>query len=283
MNFNRMTFPRLLMLAALLIGLLPHLEFAQSVTQTVPAYQSKSGMTVATSPLCIDLTQQAFNDHTFIYSTTLTTSAVLVTVTGSTNTNSFSTVTTGSTTTGATINFTGVYTNLCFAVTTLTGSGASVNVAYVGLLAGASGPISNVNLAQVAGATVNTGNGTASGSQRVAIASDSTPFTVASSPNPAFVTSYAGTAGMTTITSGSTTSFSSTTTEVTDAYCTNITSSAVVINLTDGAGNYFLKNFSLAANSALPAGWAYNTIWTTGIKASANTANAVNCQFNGFQ
>lgn len=103
------------------------------------------------------------------------------------------------------------------------------------------------------------------------------------SPNPAFVASYAGTVGMVTVTSGSTTSFSSTTTDVTDAYCVNITASAVTINLTDGAGNYFLRNFSLAANSALPAGWAYNTIWTTGIKASANTASAVNCQFNGFQ
>lgn len=101
MNFKRLTFPRLLMLAALALGLMPPLAFAQSVTQVVPAYQSKIGMTAATSPLCIDLTQSAVNDHTFVYSTTRTTSTVLVTITGSTDSNAFTSVTTGSTTTAA--------------------------------------------------------------------------------------------------------------------------------------------------------------------------------------
>jgi hypothetical protein len=42
----------------------------------------------------------------------------------------------------------------------------------------------SVNLAQVAGGTVNTGNGTASGSQRIAIASDNTAFSVNAQPTP---------------------------------------------------------------------------------------------------
>lgn len=103
------------------------------------------------------------------------------------------------------------------------------------------------------------------------------------SPNPAFVASYAGTVGMVTVASGSTTSFTSSTSVATTFPIVNITSAAVVLNVTDGAGVYFLKNFSLAANSAVPANWCYGCVFTSGVKISANTASAINSQFNGFQ
>lgn len=100
-------------------------------------------------------------------------------------------------------------------------------------------------------------------------------------PNGSFVTDYAGTAGMTTVTSGTTSSFTSTTTLTTLATCTNITGTATLLNLMDGAGAYILRNFSVPANSniSLPSGLR----WISGIKASAGAANAINCGFDGKQ
>jgi hypothetical protein len=103
------------------------------------------------------------------------------------------------------------------------------------------------------------------------------------SPNPAFTATYTGTVGMTAVASASTTSLNTATTLVTEFPIVNISGATVTINAMDGAGNYFLRNFSLPANSALPAGWAYNTVWLSGIKISASVASSVNAQANGFQ
>lgn len=143
------------------------------------------------------------------------------------------------------------------------------------------GGTQDVNVKQVNGGTVNTGNGTASGSERVSIPSDNTPFGIISNSTGSFVTDVVTSLGMVAITSGTTTSWGTTTEQTTYSTCTNTTASNILINAMDGAGNYILKNATIVANSMLPSNWAYGLVWLNGIKVSTNTSTGVNCQFNG--
>lgn len=94
--------------------------------------------TAGNAQRCVDLNGKVITDHTFNYQPINGPSAVTITITG-TRAGAQSTITTGGTTTGGSIHFTGTYSGLCFVVTTLTGNGALVNGSYKGVSPGASG------------------------------------------------------------------------------------------------------------------------------------------------
>lgn len=91
--------------------------------------------------------------------------------------------------------------------------------------------------------------------------------------------------GITTITSGSTTTLLAATTAVQAIWCANLTASSVNLTITDGSNSYYVgPNFPLTANNNgalinIPGG----LIMASGVKASAGTASAVNCQVVGKQ
>ncbi len=130
------------------------------------------------SQRCVDLNGKVITDHTFNYQPNVGPSAITITITGQ-RAGVQSTVTTGTTTTGGSIHFTGTYNQLCFVVTTLTGAGATVNGSYSGVngASAASGSVSvtgDVSVVQPTGSNlhvvVDSGGGGGSTGQGDAIA-----------------------------------------------------------------------------------------------------------------
>lgn len=116
--------------------------FAQGtvkITPLSPVTWSDTGL-IQGSQRCQSLKGTNAYAHTFVYTTQATTSTILVTITASTDgTVPGATITTKTTTSGDIIQFSGVYSNICFTVTTLTGTGAKVAFSYGGdISAGAS-------------------------------------------------------------------------------------------------------------------------------------------------
>jgi len=180
------------------------------------------------------------------------------------------------------------------------------------------------NLAQVNGVTTAVGNGTANtGTQRVTIASDNTPFGVTgpltdtqlrATPVPisgtvtanvgALVTGTANVGIMRAVPSsctqstpfnnstvgvatGAGTTVTSTTTCVTLVYVNNITNSAVTFRLADKAGTPVIW-IGGNADYIVPANSNVSfplegVLFTSGITAIAGTASAINLQVNGLQ
>lgn len=99
----------------------------------------------------------------------------------------------------------------------------------------------------------------------------------------AYTTDFLG--GITTLASGSTSTITSTTTLVQSMYCNNATGSAVNVQITDGSNVYYVgPNYSLPANSNVRfISDALGYVFASGIRASAGTASAVNCQASGKQ
>ena len=99
----------------------------------------------------------------------------------------------------------------------------------------------------------------------------------------AYTTDFLG--GITTLASGSTSTLTSTTTLVQSLYCNNSTASAVNIQITDGSNVYYVgPTYSLPANSNVRfVSDALGYVFASGIRASAGTASAVNCQASGKQ
>lgn len=105
----------------------------------------------------------------------------------------------------------------------------------------------DVNVKQVNGGTVNTGNGTASGSERVTIASDNTAFTVKTIPNGSYLT--ATVTGIVALPVGSTTTVLSVATYTSALTVWNTNVASATINVMDASGNYIF-----GPNYVLPAG-----------------------------
>lgn len=138
----------------------------------------------------------------------------------------------------------------------------------------------SINNAQINGAALLAGNGvTGTGSQRVTIASDNTPFQIISIPAGCGGTTIVvhDTVGVAT---GAGTSVSAVTGCVIAAYANNITNSAVTLRIADKTGTPIIwmggnADFSIPANSniALPIP---GITMTSGITAIAGTASAIN-------
>lgn len=105
--------------------------------------------TAGNAQRCVDLNGKVLTDHTFNYQPINGPSGLTITIIG-TRAGVQSTVTTGTTTTGGSIHFTGTYNGLCFVVTTLTGNGALVNGGYKGGIAGQGAAASIADGADVA-------------------------------------------------------------------------------------------------------------------------------------
>lgn len=126
---------RLLLLFSLVIGLcLPAFAQTGAIVRTVPLSLTYGPMVSGGTWCTPDLTTYPYATHSFIYAfPDGAPSAVTLTITGSTNGRTFTSVTTASTTTGGSISVSGVYTGLCITATTLTGSGVTVAGTYTGI------------------------------------------------------------------------------------------------------------------------------------------------------
>ncbi len=111
----------------------------------------------------------------------------------------------------------------------------------------------------------------------LAIAAGAGPVIVV---NGALTTAYAGTAGMTVITSGSTSQMTGTTTNVPSIECNNISAAgANTVTIMDGNGKYFLgPNYSIPASSNQVMNWNGGARFTSGINISAGAANVIQCE-----
>jgi hypothetical protein len=125
---------------------------------------------------CVDLNGKVITDHTFNYQPLGGPSAITVTIIG-VKAGTQADVTTGTTTSGGTIHFTGTYNTLCFHVTTLTGAGSSVNGSYAGGNSANAGAVTvsgDVTVVQPTGSNlhvvVDSGGGGGSTAQGAAIA-----------------------------------------------------------------------------------------------------------------
>lgn len=157
---------RILAFLLFLVCLAPISGYAQTggqrvLTNTTPVRWTLNGM-VAAQYAVIPLQGLPITDHTFNYTTHPTTSTILVSYTGSTDFGAtYSAITTSSTTTGASVHFTGSYTNLKVTITTLTGSGALVDVSYSGNVPASGGAVTvsgNVATTTADGANVTIGS-----------------------------------------------------------------------------------------------------------------------------
>lgn len=134
---------------------------AQSPPAPLPYSVAYSNMVQGNS-FCIDLTGKPITSHNFlsqVFAGPSAVSAITITITGSTNGKTFSTVTTSTNTAGESISFTGDYTALCFIVSTLTGSGATVTGSYNGPALGGGGSVTGS--VSITGTPTVIGNGTA--------------------------------------------------------------------------------------------------------------------------
>ena len=110
------------------------------------------------------------------------------------------------------------------------------------------------------------------------VAVDTVPTVVV--VNGALTTAYAGTAGMTSITSGGTSQMTATTTNVPSIECANVSSAgANTVTIMDGNGKYFLgPNFSIPAVSNVVMNWFGGARFTSGINISAGASNVIQCE-----
>lgn len=138
----------------------------------------------------------------------------------------------------------------------------------------------NVNIRQVGGTTIGTSvpvTGTltpAAGSVvNVGACSGATCYTTGVN------------SGITTITSGSTSTLFAATTDVQSIWCVNVTASDATITITDGNNAYYVgPTFTLTAkNNGFLLNSANGIIFAGGVRASAGTAGAINCQVAGKQ
>ncbi len=128
---------RLFTIVATLLALsIPAFAQPPAPVQIIDSFQ-QLGKVGSGGRICVtasSLTGRPYNDHTFVYTfPDGSDSAVTLTVKGSTDGTSppVTSVTTGTSTTGGTIHFTGEYTNLCIEGTTVTGSHPAT-VVYTG-------------------------------------------------------------------------------------------------------------------------------------------------------
>jgi hypothetical protein len=157
------------------------------------------------------------------------------------------------------------------------------------------------DVTKIGGNAINTGNGTAgTGTQRVAIASDQTAFSVNAALSagsniigfvrvlPAGCTQTTRFSGDTvSVATGAGTAVTASTTCVTQAYANNKTNSAVTLQLADKQGTPVIwlggnADFTIPANSNVGLPIA-GIVFTSGIQAIAGTTTAVNLHVEGYQ
>jgi hypothetical protein len=138
---------KFLLLILLVAGLGSPL-FAQSNVQTTQLQARWTGVTVADGKKCVKPGSYPITSHNFVFTVrkdTGTVSAILVTVTGSTDGTDppVTSLATSTNTAGATITPTAApYTNLCIALTSITGTGSPViDVTYSGAAVGSGGAV----------------------------------------------------------------------------------------------------------------------------------------------
>ncbi len=138
---------KFLLFVALIAGLDSPL-FAQSNVQTTQLQARWTGVTVADGKKCVRPGSYPITSHNFVFTVrkdTGTVSAILVTVTGSTDGTDppVTSLATSTNTAGATITPTAApYTNLCIALTSITGTGNPViDVTYSGAAVGSGGAV----------------------------------------------------------------------------------------------------------------------------------------------
>ncbi len=104
-------------------------------TQIIPFHENYGPLTSGSQPYCTpDLSNRPYTDYKIIYMfTNGAPSAVTMTISGSTNGRTASTITTSTTTAGDSVDVTGVYTYLCVAATSITGSGVTVSGTITGV------------------------------------------------------------------------------------------------------------------------------------------------------
>lgn len=131
---------RIALILMLLMGAASSL-FAQAgnfvMTSATTGVWSLNNMTVATGQKCFSLRGQPLTIHDFTYQVRAgsgAVSVVSVSFLGTTDgtTTAPSTLSTGTSTAGGSYHTTGVFTNLCAIVNTLTGTGAVIDIAYSG-------------------------------------------------------------------------------------------------------------------------------------------------------
>ncbi len=138
---------KFLLFVALIAGLGSPL-FAQSNVQTTQLQARWTGVTVADGKKCVKPGSYPITSHNFVFTVrkdTGTVSAILVTVTGSTDGTDppVTSLATSTNTAGATITPTAApYTNLCIALTSITGTGNPVvDFTYTGSAVGSGGAV----------------------------------------------------------------------------------------------------------------------------------------------
>ena len=108
------------------------------------------------------------------------------------------------------------------------------------------------------------------------------PFVIAACSGATCYTSGVN-SGLVTLASGSTSTIFASTVLVQSLRCNNSSGGAVVVHITDGNNAYFVgPSYSLAANSNVEFAPSPNgSLLTSGLRASAGTASAVNCWVTG--
>ncbi len=125
----------LISLLAILAFSIPAFAQQGPTTQVIPFHENFGPMASGAQQYCTpDLSNRPFSNYTVVYMfTTGTASAATITVSGSTNGRTFSTIDTGTSATGGTVDVAGAYTNICVTATSITGAGATVSGTITGV------------------------------------------------------------------------------------------------------------------------------------------------------
>lgn len=199
---------------------------------------------------CVDLTGQGVQNHAVQFQTTGNPASVSISVTADTGNGTYSSVGSSTSTTSATISFSGTYKTVC--VTATFSDGSSIDASYNGEIAVAAGDSTIVRV---------------------------TPAMSGYTTQATFTTS-----GLWTIQNLTTNQATGTTTLLQSAVVTNITSSAVTFQIMDGNSKYLIgPTFSLPASSTMTINFPSGLLMTSGINISAGTANALTVEFWGLQ